>query len=427
MAVAVRDVRPDEWRLWRDLRLRALAEAPDAFGETLDDARVQDDSAWIRSVAPRPDARRLVAERDGQLVGMMVVVLDATHRGRAAVYAMWVAPQARRCGAGRALVAAGLAWARRHAALDVSLRCADGQLPARRLYLATGFVGTGERAALRPGLSVVAEVMSVRLAPLVMGVVNVTPDSFSDGGVFLDPGAAIAHGLELHGEGADILDIGGEATNPRARPVTAAEELRRILPVIEGLSSAGARVSVDTTKSEVAREAVAAGASIVNDVSGGLFDREMLQACGTFGEGVTYVAGHLRGSSLAEVFAAESTVSWQEVASDLLGRIATLTKAMHVWVDPGIGFGKGAVPEGNVALLEHAGDIAVTVGRPIVVGASRKRFLRRLLGVTDTPNLDVLDAASTLASLAGVRAGAHVVRVHNVGLLRTALTAYNKK
>src|SRR5438105_4818156 len=115
-------------------------------------------------------------------------------------------------------------------------------------------------------------------APLIMGVVNVTPDSFSDGGAFLDAKAAIEHGLVLAREGADIVDVGGEATNPKAQPIDAAEELRRVLPVIEGLAAAGVRVSIDTTKAEVARRAVAAGAAIVNDVSGGLFDPKMLPA-----------------------------------------------------------------------------------------------------------------------------------------------------
>jgi dihydropteroate synthase len=185
---------------------------------------------------------------------------------------------------------------------------------------------------------------------------------------------------------------------------------------------------VDTTKAEVARAAVAAGATIVNDVSGGLFDPAMIETVRELG--VRYIAGHLRGRPLAEVFAAEGPrvfASWQEVAAELTERIAELPEA-SVWVDPGLGFGKGADPDVNVALLRHAGDIAATVARPIVVGASRKRFVRRLAGLTDGGyTRDALDAASTLVSLAAVRAGAHVVRVHNVSLLRAQLTAYNKK
>src|SRR5579862_1473425 len=137
-----------------------------------------------------------------------------------------------------------------------------------------------------------------------MGVVNVTPDSFSDGGRYLDPAAAVAHGRQLLADGADILDVGGEATNPRARPISAAQEIDRVIPVIVQLAAAGATVSIDTTKAEVARAAVAAGARIVNDVSGGLFDPAMPAAIAALPE-VTYIAGHLRGATQAEVFADE--------------------------------------------------------------------------------------------------------------------------
>jgi dihydropteroate synthase len=261
---------------------------------------------------------------------------------------------------------------------------------------------------------------------LVMGVVNVTPDSFSDGGQFLDTAAAIARGLELVRQGADILDVGGEATNPRARPVSADDERRRVLPVIERLAVAGARISVDTTKAAVARDAVAAGATIINDVSGGLFDPEMAAAVGD--TEATYIAGHLRGSSLAEVFAAEGTVTWRDVAAELADRIAALPAAARgrTWVDPGLGFGKGADPETNLALIRHAGDLGHEVKCPVVVGPSRKRFLRLLLAPEQQADLAALDAASVAACLDAVRAGAFVLRVHNVALLRTALTAYNK-
>ena len=422
--LSIREARGDEWPLWRDLRLRALADSPDAFGQTLADARTHDEAQWRSYVAPRSDATRLVAERDGAPVGMCVVVIADDQRA-ANVYAMWVAPEARGAGAGRALVEAALAWARSRAVLDVTSHVSDRHPAAKRLYLRCGFVATGERAPLRRGSEIQSDILVARLPPLVMGVVNVTPDSFSDGGSYLAPDAAIAHGLQLVRDGADILDIGGEATNPRATPVTADEELRRVLPVIERLAGA-APLSIDTTKASVARAAASAGASIVNDVSGGLFDRAMAETVGELD--VTYIAGHLRGRSLADVFAAEGSVSWQTVAAELADRIATLPRG-RVWVDPGIGFGKGGDPEGNVALLRHAGDIGATLRRPVVVGPSRKRFLRRLLGAARPgwPGLDVLDAASALASIAGLRAGAHVVRVHNVALLRTAWTAYNKE
>lgn len=265
---------------------------------------------------------------------------------------------------------------------------------------------------------------------LLMGVVNVTPNSFSDGGQFATAEAAIAHGRRLRDEGADILDVGGEATNPQAEPVSAQVELERVLPVVRALAGEGARVSIDTTKAAVARAAIEAGATIVNDVSGGLFDPDM---AGTLGDlvrthEVTYIVGHLRGTTLAEVFAAEGAIGWRRVAAELGERLAELSPAVraHTWVDPGIGCGKGSDPEGNLELLRHAGDIGREVGRPVVVGPSRKRFLRRLLGPGREADPAALDAASIAACLGAVRNGALVVRSHNVALLRAALAVYTK-
>jgi dihydropteroate synthase len=432
----IREARPDEWREWRELRLRALADAPDAFGETLAAAQAHDEAAWKQFVAPRADKLRLLAVEGERPVGMCVVVIgqgEGLGQGQgdtrtANLFAMWVAPEARGRGVGKALIDRGLRWSRAHAALEVSLRVSERHPDARRLYERCGFVDSGERSPLRPGSDVDSATLVARLSPLIMGVVNVTPDSFSDGGAYLDPAAAVAHGEQLVADGADILDIGGEATNPRAAAVSADEELRRVLPVIERLRGAirpEIAISIDTTKAAVARAAVAAGATIINDVAGGLFDPDMTRAVADAGESVTYIAGHLRGRSLPEVFASEGSVSWQTVASELAERLREVAP-QRAWIDPGIGFGKGADPEGNVALLRHAGDIASTLRRPIVVGPSRKRFLRRLLAV-QAATTDELDAASILASLAAVRAGAQVVRVHNVALLRTALTAYNKE
>lgn len=266
---------------------------------------------------------------------------------------------------------------------------------------------------------------------LVMGVVNVTPDSFSDGGQYLDADAAVAHGLQLLRDGADIVDVGGEATNPRAGAVGAGEELARVLPVVERLAAAGATVSIDTTKASVARAAVAAGARIINDVSGGLFDPDMPDAIGE----ATYIAGHLRGRSLREVFASETAarppgraIDWQVVADELAERLAALpaTASARAWVDPGLGFGKGADPSVNLALIRHSGDLGARLGRPVVVGASRKRFVRRAFGVQDD-DIAALDAASVAASLDAIEAGANVVRVHNVALLRAALALYTKQ
>jgi len=268
---------------------------------------------------------------------------------------------------------------------------------------------------------------------LIMGVVNVTPDSFSDGGQFLDADRAVEHGLQLLRDGADILDVGGEATNPRAQPTGADEELRRVLPVIERLAAAGATVSVDTTKAAVARAAVAAGARIVNDVSGGLFDPEMSEAVGALD--VIYVAGHLRGRTIAEVFAAEpasagrAPLTWREVAAELGERLAALPAAARArtWVDPGIGFGKGGDPSVNLSLIRHAADLGRALGCPVVIGPSRKRFLRALVAPDGgEPDVLTLDVASIAACLGAARAGANVVRVHNVALLRAALAVYTK-
>lgn len=273
----------------------------------------------------------------------------------------------------------------------------------------------------------------------VMGVVNVTPDSFSDGGHYLEVDAAVAHGLQLLRDGADILDVGGEATNPRARPVTAKDELARVLPVVRRLVAAGATVSIDTTKAVVAHAAVAAGARIINDVSGGLFDPDMSCAIGD----AIYIVGHLRGRSIAEVFSAEAQragggstsssgtspapLDWRTVADELADRLAALPPdvSARAWVDPGLGFGKGADPDANLALVRHSRALGARLGRPVVVGASRKRFVRRAFGVRDH-DLAELDAASVAATMQAIEAGANVVRVHNVALLRAALALYTQ-
>ena len=421
---SVRKLRPEDWPLWRELRLRALADAPDAFAETLTEARARDDEGWRALFVARPDVAQFVAEHAGAPAGMAVAVIDPDDPARANLYAMWVAPEARGRGLGRALVDAALRWTRGQAALELSLRVADGNDAARALYAGRGFRDTGEQRPLRDDGGIQSRTMAIRQPPLVMGVVNVTPDSFSDGGRFLQAAAAIDHGLALVGDGADLIDIGGEATNPRAIPIDAREELRRVLPVIEGLTAAGATVSIDTTKAEVARAAVLAGASIVNDVSGGLFDPAMAAALA--GLDATYIAGHLRGATIAEVFAAERPVAWTDVIAELEQRLAALPPAVRAraWVDPGLGFGKGADPEANLELLRRAGDLRRAVRRPVIVGPSRKRFLRRLVG--GEPSVAALDAATIAACLGAVRGGAQVLRVHNVALLRAALAVYTK-
>ncbi|WP_376699412.1 dihydropteroate synthase [Promicromonospora citrea] len=250
---------------------------------------------------------------------------------------------------------------------------------------------------------------------LVMGVVNVTPDSFSDGGEWFEPSAAVSHGLELLGEGADILDVGGESTRPGSSRVPRDQELARVLPVIERLAEHGATVSVDTTRAAVAERAVAAGARIVNDVSGGLADPDM----GAFvaESGVAYVAMHWRGH--ADVM--DDRQEYGDVVADVRDELGARLAALHdvgvrpeqVVLDPGLGFAKaGAL---NWPLLAHL-DALHALGRPVLVGASRKRFLGHLLadpaGHPAPPR--ARDDATAAISALSAAAGAWCVRVHTV-------------
>ena len=239
---------------------------------------------------------------------------------------------------------------------------------------------------------------------LVMGVVNVTPDSFSDGGRWLDRDAAVAHGLELLAQGADVVDVGGESTRPGADPVPEDEELRRVLPVVEALSSRG-RVSIDSRHAAVADAAVAAGASLVNDVSA---SRELWEVAAA--RGVGSCAMHMRGDP--RTMQANPTYGdvVAEVTSFLVER-ATAARAAgvdEVWIDPGIGFGKTV--DHNLSLLRHLGAL-VDSGFPVVVGTSRKRFVQVLTGATGPD--DALEGSLTTA-VAAIAAGARMVRVHDV-------------
>lgn len=336
--------------------------------------------------------------------------------------------------------------------------------------------------------------------PVLMGVVNVTPNSFSSGHT-VDAAASIAHGVQLWRDGASILDVGGEATNPKAAPVSAEEEWARIEPVLRGLAAAtGAILSVDTTKAEVAARAVAAGATIVNDVSGGRFDTAMIDTVAELvrSHQVAYVASHLRGRSISEVFAAEPAVgsreaAWSqgaagsyaaawtqgaagahgaggaagaagsagaedaadvasaaaapsgaaatgivtriralpvaskaEVIAELVEQVAALPAAVRAAtiVDPGLGFGKGAGSL-NLELMGAGGELGRATGRPVLIGPSRKRFLRRLL--PEHASALELDLATVGACLAAVRGGAQLLRIHAVALLRPALAVYIRK
>ncbi|MEO5875378.1 MAG: dihydropteroate synthase [Streptosporangiaceae bacterium] len=248
---------------------------------------------------------------------------------------------------------------------------------------------------------------------LVMGVVNVTPDSFSDGGDWFEPERAIKHGLELAAEGADLVDVGGESTRPGAQRVSLAEELRRVIPVIEALAAAGVPVSVDTMRAEVAEVAVGAGARLVNDVSGGLADPDMPQVVAR--ARIPYVVMHWRGHSHDMQTRAVYTDVVREVREELDQRVeAIVARGVDpglLVVDPGLGFAK--LPEHNWALLRHLRDYDL----PVLVGASRKRFLGRLLAGPDgTPRpFDQCDDATVAVSALAAASGAWCVRVHKVG------------
>ncbi|HYN29273.1 MAG TPA: dihydropteroate synthase [Dermatophilaceae bacterium] len=247
-----------------------------------------------------------------------------------------------------------------------------------------------------------------------MGVLNVTPDSFSDGGEWFTPEAALAHGRDLLDAGADLLDVGGESTRPGAQRPAVAEELRRVLPVVEGLAGLGATVSIDTMRAEVARRALDLGASMVNDVSGGLADPGMPALVAE--AGVPFVVMHWRGHSadMQSRAAYEDVVG--EVRDELAARVAGLAEAGirpdRLVIDPGLGFAKTA--EHNWALLRRL-DALTESGHPVLLGASRKAFLGRVgraPGRERPPaGRDVATAATSLyAALHGVWA----LRVHDV-------------
>ncbi|GAB4009275.1 dihydropteroate synthase [Nocardioides ultimimeridianus] len=257
--------------------------------------------------------------------------------------------------------------------------------------------------------------------PLVMGVVNVTPDSFSDGGRYDDTDRAVEHGRELLAQGADILDIGGESTRPGATRPLLTEEMDRVVPVISALAADGARVSVDTMRSEVAAAALAAGATIVNDVSGGLADPAILDVVKD--SGATYVAMHWRAHSdrMQALATYDGPGGVVEAVHHELGERVAAARAAGIpddrlVLDPGLGFAK--LPEHNWELLRHLDRIA-ELGLPILVGASRKTFLGRLLADAGEPRpVDGREAAGvalTALLAAGTgRADVWGIRVHDV-------------
>ena len=248
----------------------------------------------------------------------------------------------------------------------------------------------------------------------VFGILNITPDSFSDGGVNLATATAVERGIAALRAGVDVLDVGGESTRPGARRVSTEVELRRVLPVVEGLVAAGALVSVDTMRAEVARRCAALGARIVNDVSGGLADPEMFATVADLG--LPYILMHWRGHSVDMGSMAKYTDVVREVGEELAARLAAAVDAgidpERIVLDPGLGFAKN--PEHDWALLRAQQRLQRELGRPLLIGHSRKRFLGALLadeqGVPRPPA--ERDAATIAVAAVAASRGAWGVRVH---------------
>jgi dihydropteroate synthase len=252
-----------------------------------------------------------------------------------------------------------------------------------------------------------------------MGIVNVTPDSFSDGGAFLEHNRAVEQALRLVEEGAQIIDIGGESTRPGAEPVAVDEELRRVVPVVERLAKqSSVLISVDTTKAEVARAALAAGAHVINDISGLTFDREMPAVCAAAGAGV--VCMHIRGTPQTMQDDPRYDNVVEEICRFLAERLVKLEQMgivrEQVVIDPGIGFGKTAAH--NLEILRSIPRFR-ELGRPVCIGHSRKRFLKKLLGRP----VDERSFGTVGISVAVALQGAEILRVHDVAATRDAVVA----
>jgi dihydropteroate synthase len=263
---------------------------------------------------------------------------------------------------------------------------------------------------------------TARPRPRIMGILNVTPDSFSDGGRWNSVDDAIEHGALLHSEGADLIDVGGESTRPGAVRVSPDEEQQRVLPVVRELSARGIRVSIDTLNSSTARAAAEAGASIVNDVSGGLADEEMFRTIASLD--TDYIVSHWRGHSdnMNEL------ANYNEVVGDVRTEIQRRVAELIVWgvdenriiVDPGLGFAKTAAH--NWKLLGNLDRLA-SLGYPVLIGASRKRFLADLLPGDAT--VEQRDPATAVISALAAQAGVWGVRVHDIETTKAALAVWS--
>jgi len=258
--------------------------------------------------------------------------------------------------------------------------------------------------------------------PLLMGILNVTPDSFSDGGQFQLVENAIARALQMEADGADIIDIGGESTRPGAEPVMLEEELRRTIPVIRELATrVGAPISIDTTKAEVARQALEAGAEIVNDISGLTFDPEMLEVCRLHDAGICLM--HIQGTPQTMQQNPTYVDVVQEVIDFLQQQVDRCLMAgilpERMCIDPGIGFGKTA--EHNLQLLKSVSRLQRDLQRPVLIGHSRKRFLSKILG----RSVDERESGTIGVSIALAEQGVDILRIHDVRSVRDAIVAWD--
>jgi dihydropteroate synthase len=250
----------------------------------------------------------------------------------------------------------------------------------------------------------------------LMGVVNVTPDSFSDGGLYLEPEAAIAHGAELADEGAEILDVGGESTRPGADPVAAEEEIRRTEPVVADLAGLGHAVSIDTSKLAVAEDALAAGATIVNDVTALRAEPELAALCAE--RDATVILMHMQGDPRTM----QADPRYADVVDDVKGFLSERVEVAvdagvspeRIWLDPGIGFGKTL--EHNLELLRRLGELRA-LGHPIVVGSSRKSFI----GKVDGSGAEDRIGGTIASSVQAAAEGADVLRVHDIAEVAQAV------
>lgn len=261
-----------------------------------------------------------------------------------------------------------------------------------------------------------------RKLPLLMGILNVTPDSFSDGGQFNAIDAAVERAIQMEADGADIIDIGGESTRPGSDPVSLDEELRRTIPVIRALQGKlKSPISIDTTKAEVARQALDAGAEIVNDISGLTFDPNMLDLCAREDAGICLM--HIKGTpktmqldpQYGDVVAEVIEFLQQQVDRCLMAGI----RPERMTVDPGIGFGKTA--EHNLMLLRSVAKLQSALQRPVLIGHSRKRFLSKLLGRP----VEEREAGTVGVSIALAEQGVDILRIHDVRSVRDALVAWD--